>query len=162
MSKKITMSLSVASINKTIQTLKKIEDIVDKAKMEAIKEVMEGAYDEVISNTPFDTGETASSTTYEITNTKATLKQSGTHVAYNEFGTGPQGSSQPHPEPVEGWTYGANGWGFYQSNTASRYYGSHYTLGQPAHAQMYKGSQYIKNNISKIIKMKVSGALSKI
>lgn len=162
MAKKISMSLSIASINKTIQTLKKVENIVNKAKLEAIKEVMDGAYEEVLINTPYDTGETAPSTTYEITDTKATLKQSGEHVIYNEFGTGPVGSSQPHPQPIDGWSYGANGWGFYQNNNTSRYYGLHYTLGQPAHAQMYKGSQYIKNNISRIIKTKVSGALSTI
>ncbi len=162
MSKKISLSLSVSSINKAIKLLDEIKNTVDKAKIEAIKEVCEGAKETIYQNTPFDTGESASSTTYTINETHATIKQRGSHVIYNEFGTGPIGAGNPYPKQTNGWVYGADGWTFYQDNTESKYFGRHYTLGQPAHAQMYKGSQYIKDNISRIMKKKVSDALSRI
>lgn len=163
MSKHIKVSLSVASIDELIKKVNNLQNIVNKAKMEAIEEIMEGAYEVVLQNTPFDTGESQSSTTYTITPTKATLKQSGTHVIYNEFGTGIVGAKNPYPDSNKRWAYSQEGWIFYQTNPSSRYYGGkHYTLGQIAHAQMYKGSLYIRENISKAIKRKVSGALSKI
>ena len=162
MAKKLSLSLSSQSINEMIKKIQNIQDSVENAKIEAVQEVLEGAKEEVISRTPYDTGASASSTTYTIGATKATLQQSGDHVAYNEFGTGIVGSSNPHPNMPNGWTYSSKIWGFENTNPSSRWYGVHFTAGQPAHAQMYHGSQYIRNNITKIMKQKVSGALSRI
>lgn len=162
MNKRISLSLSKRSINGIIKKINKMPETVEKGIEDGIKEVMEGAYQEVISRTPYDTGDTANSTSYIIGNGKATLRQDGEHVLYNEFGTGPVGAASQHPEPPSNWVYRNEGWTYYNNNSSSKYYGIHFTLGQIAHAQMYHGGQYIRKNINKIIKKKVGVALSRI
>lgn len=162
MSKKLKVQLGTKSINEAIKLLDQLDKDTNNSLIETMQELAEGAYNVILEKTPVDTGETATSTTYTVTNTKTTITQSGTHVLFNEFGTGPIGAGSKHPQIPEGWTYRDTGWYFYQDNPDSRWHGKHYTEGQPAHAQMYNGMQYIKENLPKELKKKVSVALSKI
>lgn len=171
MSKKIPMSLSVASINEMINKLNNIENVVQPAIKEGVQETMEYALEMVVDLTPYDTGETATSTMYEITDTKAILKQSGDHVFENEFGDGeyfgsyPDSSKVPESMPTHDKAYY-----FVPDNPESQYYhvgkdGKVIPLrarGQKPSAQMFTGAIIIRDNINKNIKKKVSDALSKI
>ncbi len=170
MSKHIKLSLSVASINELIKKVNSLQDVVNNAKMSAVEEVVKEACEVVKSNTPVDTGESKNSTTYTITSTKATLKQSGDHVFENEFGDGTLGLSSGYPgQRPSGFPTHNDSYEFVPTNPSSKYYQTYkikkrplISEGQIAHAQMYKGSLYIRENISKAIKRKVSDALSKI
>lgn len=171
---KVKMSLSVASINDTIKKLKKAQELVESAKEQGVNETLESAYLVVVANTPIDTGETVSSTKIEISNGKARLTQTGDHVFENEFGDGNLAGSYPGERPTSFPVHNSE-YAFVPTNPSSKYYDYYISKnlsksrkrplisqGQIAHAQMYHGSQYIRENISKIIKKKVSDALSKI
>lgn len=158
----IKMKLSMKSINDLIQKLEKVNTDINVAKRSIVQELVDGAVNVIIENTPVDTGDTVSSTTSKVGIDKATITQTGTHVIFNEYGTGPVGAAQPHPELIDGWSYGSDGWEFYNANKNSKWYGKHFTMGQPAHAQMYKGAKYIKDNMRKVASEKVRDILSKI
>ena len=170
MSKNIKLSLSVASIDELIKKVNNLQNVVNEAKMSAVEEVVQDAYKVVVLNTPVDTGESQSSTTYTIGSKKATLRQTGDHVFENEFGDGTIGMSSQYPgqRPSSFPTHNGS-YEFIPTNPSSKYYKTFQLKrrplvsdGQIAHAQMYKGSLYIRENISRAIKKKVSGALSKI
>lgn len=170
MSNKVKMSLSTKSINELLRKLDNIPTKIEKSVENSLKEVMSEAYMEVVMRTPVDTGESVSSTDVNVGNGKATLSQEGDHVFENEFGDGIYGQQSGYPgvRPSSYPTH-TDTYRFTPTNPQSKYYhavGSHVrTLtsgGQIAHAQMYHGGQYIRNNINKVIKKKVSGALSKI
>lgn len=160
--KNIKMKLSLKSINDLIQKLQETENDINLAKMSIVQELVDGAVKVIIENTPVDTGDTVSSTTSKVGINKATITQTGTHVIFNEYGTGPIGAAQPHPEKIDGWAYSSEGWEFYNFNKNSKWYGKRFTMGQPAHAQMYKGAKYIKDNMREVASKKVREILSKI
>lgn len=162
------MNLSVASIQDTIKRLKKAQELVEQAKEVGVQETLEEAYEVVLLNTPIDTGATASSTDIEIRDGKARLTQTGDHVFENEFGDGILAGNYPGERPSSFPTHSGS-YSFIPTDTSSKYYPTYamkgralISQGQIAHAQMYHGSQYVRDNISKIIQRKVSDALSKI
>lgn len=168
MNKKISLSLSVASIKDTIKKIEKAQRLVEEAKINGIKETLDGAYETIIINSPMDTGATIASTNVEMNSKKAKITQTGDHVFENEFGDGSLAGNYPGERPSSFPTHQSD-YFFIPTDTTSKYYPTYkakkralHSYGQVAHAQMYHGSQYIRNNISKIIKKKVSGALSKI
>ena len=162
------MNLSVASIQDTIKRLKKAQELVEQAKEVGVQETLEGAYEVVVLRTPVDTGASVASTDIEIRNGKARLTQTGDHVFENEFGDGLLAGSYPGERPSSFPTH-YDRYSFIPTDTSSKYYAGYVmkgraliSEGQIAHAQMYHGSQYVRDNISKIIQKKVSDALSKI
>lgn len=168
MSNRIPMSLSVASIKDTIKKLKTAQEIVDNSKVIAIGKVLHEAYEIIAERTPVDTGESLSSLHVEMSNTKAKITQSGDHVFENEFGDGNLAGNYPGERP-SGFPTHTGDYYFRPTNPSSKYYETYkrkrrplHSEGQEAHAQMYHGSQHIRNNISKEIKKEVSDALSKI
>lgn len=168
MSNSIKMSLSSASIERTIEKINKLKELMSEAKRSGVEEVLEGAYEVIVLNTPIDTGETVASTLVEINSGKAKITQTGDHVFENEFGDGNLAGDYPGERPSN-FPIHSGEYSFVPTNPSSKYYEWYLRKGRPlvsqgqmAHAQMYQGSQYIRNNISNIIKKKVSGALSKI
>lgn len=171
MSKKIPLSLSVASINELIKKIENLDNIVSPAVENAVRNTLDIAYEYIVNATPMDTGETASSTTYDITKNKATITQRGDHVFENEFGDGeyfggyPDSNLVPSGMPVHDGAYT-----FIPDNPSSKYYhvrdngrvAAVKAHGQEAHAQMYQGAVVIRDNLSKNIKKEVGDALSKI
>lgn len=169
MSKELKLSLSTKSIKELIKKLDKIPQIVGQETENSVKEVMAEAYMVTVLNSPFDTGETRNSTEVQVANGKGILSQTGDHVFENEFGDGSIAGDYPGVRPSSFPTHYGN-YSFTPTNPQSRYYhvkgnGKVRTLtseGQPAHAQMYNGGQYIRNHLPRVLKEKVSGALSKI
>lgn len=168
MSNKIQMSLSVASIQDTIKKIKIAQEIVENSKVVAISKVLDEAHDVIALHTPVDTGETLSSLNIEMGSTRAKITQTGDHVFENEFGDGSLAGDYPGERP-SGFPTHTSGYDFIPTNPSSKYYETYkrkrrplHSEGQIAHAQMYHGAQYIRNNISKEIKKEVSDALSRI
>lgn len=170
MSKELKLSLSTKSIKELIKKLDKIPQIVEKETENSVKEVMAEAYIvTVLESRPVDTGETRNSTEVTVANGKGILSQTGDHVFENEFGDGLDAGKYPGIRPSSFPTHSGS-YTFTPTNPQSRYYhvkgnGEVRTLtseGQHARAQMYKGGQYIRNNLPRVLKEKVSGALSKI
>lgn len=97
MVRKVTMKLNATSINKIIKELDDLRVDTSQIRIEILKEAVEGAVNVIEQNTPVDTGATINSTTYEITEKGAVIKQSGDHVLFNEYGTGIVGAENPYP-----------------------------------------------------------------
>lgn len=97
MARKIAMKLDVKSIDNIIKKLDNLKVDTSQIRIEILREAVDGAVNVIEQNTPVDTGATINSTTYEITENGAIIKQSGDHVLYNEFGTGIVGAENPYP-----------------------------------------------------------------
>lgn len=96
--KSVKMKLNARSINGIIKKLEGLNIDLSQVRIEILREAVDGAVQVIEQNTPVDTGETINSTTYEITEKGATIKQSGDHVLFNEYGTGIVGSQgEPYP-----------------------------------------------------------------
>lgn len=169
MSKELKLSLSTKSIKELIKKLDKIPQIVGQETENSVKEVMAEAYMVTVLSSPFDTGETRNSTEVQVANGKGILSQTGDHVFENEFGDGLNAGSYPGVRP-SGFPTHSSDYYFTPTNPQSRYFHAKsngkarelHSDGQIAHAQMYNGGQYIRNHLPRVLKEKVSGALSKI
>lgn len=168
MSKELKLSLSTKSIKELIKKLDKIPQIVGQETENSVREVMAEAYMVTVLSSPHDTGATRNSTDVQVANGKGILSQTGDHVFENEFGDGSIAGSYPGVRPSSFPTHSGI-YTFTPTNPQSRYYhvkGNKVmeitAEGQPAHAQMYNGGQYIRNHLPRVLKEKVSGALSKI
>ena len=98
----------------------------------------------------------------------------GNGAVYDEFGTGEQGSADPHPikdfyglnpynsGPMVSTHVNINGlhYWFAPHNSPQRMYPNGYTEGIPSGKQMYNTLQYVKEIKEDIIKEKISDSLS--
>ena len=169
--KTVKLKLESGSIDKLINKLQNFQQEVEICKKEAVKEAIEISYDEIVKNTAWDTGETALSTTYDITDEKATITQRGDHVFETEFGDGALFGIYPDMALIpEGIPRNESDYWFTPKNPNSRYYHKKangktlriHAQGQEAGCQMFIGAMLLRDNIPQKFKEKVSGALSKI
>ena len=165
------LKLSSDHIDSLIRKLNNFQSDVEICKEEAVREALDMSYEMIVNTTAYDTGETALSTTYDISNGKATITQRGDHVFETEFGDGilfgtyPDASKIPSGVPTHQGEYD-----FTPTNPQSKYYHLDkygrpmriHAHGQEAGCQMYTGAMLLRENIPQKLKQKVSGALSKI
>lgn len=169
--KTVKLKLESGSINKLINKLQNFQQEVEICKKEAVKEALDISYEWIVNMTAYDTGETALSTTYDITDEKATITQRGDHVFETEFGDGVYFGDYPDTTlvPTDIPTHKGDYW-FTPYNPNSKYYHLDkngrpmriHAYGQEAGCQMYTGAMLLRDNIPQKFKEKVSGALSKI
>lgn len=181
MSKSISINLSTSSVNSLISRLESLKkdinnlgDNVAKELVERGKDYLKAEYSQGFDENIQDIGNVSISKTTKGYN----LISQGKDLIYEEFGTGDEGQSSPHPEKsvfnLNDYNSGAT------IRPADSYSASHgitsgkywtytkdgeewiYTQGIPAGKQMYNTSNYMRKELSKIAKKKVSDVLSKV
>ena len=178
------MKLSTASIKEVIKQLKQFEKEFDKIEEEIINQLADLGLEEIQKNyndTPYKDGNEDISFFKTGTNKSKSIGVVGSQVLYNEFGTGTEGASNPHPQKGE---YGLNAYNSGEtirtnkdSNTNATQngipvgglywtYNSNgkkiYTQGIPAGKQVYNAAKKMQKEKKKIIKKVVGDALSKL
>lgn len=171
MPKKIKVSLNSKSMGELLDKLNSIEQVINEATKEGVREVANESIYVIKAKTPVDTGATITSTNIEEKDGKVIITQEGDHVFENEFGDGIYGKQQPYPVPIpSGYNFTNEGeYTFTPTNPSSKYYHKVngvvkeiHSKGQVASAQMYHGAQYIRGELAKRIKQKGRDGLSKI
>ena len=102
------MELSSNSIKETIKKLKEFQKEIGKADEEIVKQLSDFGLEEIQKNyasTPFKDGNEDVGFFKTGSPKKMNIGVTGSQVLYNEFGTGTEGASNPHPEKGE---YGLN------------------------------------------------------
>lgn len=171
MSKKFRVSLSSQSFGELLNKLNLIEEVINEATIEGVREVANESISVIKAKTPVDTGATITSTNIEQKEGKVIITQEGDHVFENEFGDGNYGKQKPYPvqiPSVYNFTHEGS-YTFTPTNPSSKYYHENngvvsevHSNGQIASAQMYHGAQYIRDELAKRIKQKGRDGLSKI
>lgn len=172
MPKKFRVSLSSQSFGELLNKLNLIEQVINEATKQSVREVANESIYVIKARTPVDTGATVTSTNIEEKDGKVIITQEGDHVFENEFGDGNYGKQQPYPVPIPSVYNFANegDYTFTPKNPNSKYYHKDkygkpkqvHSEGQVASAQMYHGAQYIRGELAKRIKQKGRNGLSKI
>ncbi|HEX3038153.1 MAG TPA: hypothetical protein VHO94_04070 [Oscillospiraceae bacterium] len=155
--------LSVSSLDKLLSDVKGYRDKVNAAPAkiteqlaeigaEAIQQNIAGITD-LDGNAPGVVSKSASGST-------ATVSQTGSQIAYLEYGTGAQGATAPHPQASQvGWQYGS-GKNIRQMKNGKamwRYYDKlkgHYRItdGLPAQKQVFRAALTMRDSIAEVAK----------
>ena len=159
MPKKITMNLSVSSIQNAIKELRKYQNDLNRKCEEFCRRLAdEGviiAKMEIMSFPAVCTGELLASIEDKpgavITNGSQWVIYTGCPWAkYVEFGTGIVGKNNPHPEPgLANWKYDINqhgeaGWFYFKDGEW------HWTKGMPSRPFMYETRMELATKVAKI------------
>lgn len=168
--KKINLSTSdISSLIKSLQTLSKdvkgLPDEIGKEVAELGKEYLEEEYAQATPDQTIDISDRQISV--EKTGRGYRLVARGKELVYEEFGTGEEGASHPHPKKKE---YPLND---YNSgpvvSTHINKYGRHYWFyngyseGNPSGAEVFNTARFLREKgIKDISKKKVSDVLSKV
>ena len=161
MPKKITMNLSVSSIQNAIKEIRQYQaDLDRKCEELAHRLASEGviiAKMEIMSFPAVCTGELLESISDKpgavITNGSQWVVYTGCPWAkYVEFGTGTVGKNNPHPEPgLANWKYDINnhgeaGWFYFKDGEW------HWTKGMPSRPFMYETRMELATKVAKIVR----------
>ena len=168
-----TVTLDTKDINSLIKSLKTLSSDVKKLPREVCrdvallgKEYLDEEYaqaqtDQTIDVSSINTSIKRLSNGYQI-------KASGKDVIYEEFGTGEEGESQPHPEKGKYTSLKKYNSGPVVSKNINKYgrhywYYKGYSEGNPSGAEMYNTARFLKTKgIKDVIKEKASDVLSKV
>ena len=165
---------------KKINNLKKELKEADKRIVEKIADFTETEIEKNLSATEFKDGNDDVHTFKEIEENKAKVGMRGSQVLYDEFGTGTQGETSPHPlkenfglagyntgrkirrasvkvNENTGIPIGAKYW-TYKNKSGETVF----TTGIPAGKQVFNAAQTLKNKKMEIVKQEVSDVLSKL
>lgn len=184
MKKAINLNLSSQEIKELIKKLENFKKEISKADAKIVKELSDLGLKEIEQNyaaTPYKDGNDDVNFFTTGTEKKKKIGVSGTQVLYNEFGTGTEGESSPHPKKGE---FGLNPYNSgktirrnnSENSTASQLgiptgglYWTYmdgsvkkYTQGIPAGRQVYMAANVLKKEKDKIVKKVVGDALSKL
>ncbi len=184
MQKTVKVKLSTKDINETIEKLKSIQSILDNAEEKVIDELCDLGLKELednYTNTFFKDGNDDYYFFKKGTRKNRVIGVMGSQVLYDEFGTGTEGASSPHP--IKG-NFDLNDYNsgstIRQNKTESSNASSNgipvgglywtykvdgqkvYTQGIPAGKQVYTTIQKLKKEKKKIMKKVVGDALSKL
>lgn len=166
------ININNRDINDLIKSLTKLSNDINKLPKEISKEIAELGkeyLDVEYSQANVDQTIDVSSinTSIHQTNNGYQIIASGKDVIYEEFGTGEEGKSQPHPEkrkyPLNDYNSGPF------VSTHINKYGRHYWFykgyseGNPSGAEMYNTARFLKNKgIKDVLDKKVGEVLSKV
>lgn len=155
--------LSTSSLDKLLSDVTAYRDKVNAAPAKIAARLAEIGADAIQQNiagiTDLD-GNAPGTVSVDVKGTQATVSQTGSQVAYLEYGTGEQGAASPNPVAVKaGWHYGSgknirhmkNGkmmWRYYD-----RLHG-HYriTNGIPAQKQVFRAALTMRDSITEVAK----------
>ena len=144
------------SIQKAINTLSKDKEKINSGFIKSVEELTRMGYEYMRSIVKIDSGELAGSITYEYDKQSNTGKilVGASYAIFVEYGTGIVGKSNPHPEPIAGWTYDAGGhgeagWTYYDEKQGKYCH----TYGQGASAFVYRTVEYLKQQADEIVRV---------
>lgn len=168
--KKIAIDLNdinnlITSLKTLSSDMKKLPNEICQEVAELGKEYLDMEYSQATVDQTIDIS--GINTSVRQTNNGYQIIASGKDVIYEEFGTGEEGKSQPHPEKSK---YPLNDYnsGPFVSTHINKY-GRHYWFykgyseGNPSGAEMYNTARFLKNKgIKDVLEKKASDVLSKV
>lgn len=181
----IKFELSEKGLDDLLKKLNRVEEELDRAARESIKEVADetqvliiqklgeprppfSVFREPHSWSAIDTGELAMSTTVKTDGNHTEIYQESDHAFNVEFGDGEYFYMQPYPDsskipagvPEHQGSYYY--WGAIPGSSRWSVDKQNFSHGQYGVAHMYYGGQYIRENLAKRVQEKGRNALSKI
>ena len=166
------LAIDLGDINNLINSLKTLSADIKKLPNEVCQEIAELGkeyldveYSQANVDQTIDISSISTST--RQTNNGYQLIASGKDVIYEEFGTGEEGKSQPHPDKNK---YSLNDYnsGPFVSKHINKYgrhywYYKGYSEGNPSGAEMYNTTRFLKTKgIKDVLEKKASDVLSKV
>jgi len=171
MSKVKKINLDTNEISSLIKSLKTLSNDLQKLPKEITKEIadigqefLENEYANTKTDQTIDIG--TISTEIVETSKGYSIIASGEEVLYAEFGTGEEGSENPHPRKSE---FGLNAYNSGPTIKVNTKTGRHfwwyngYSEGNASGKQVFNTSKFLKDNvIQKVMKEKVGEVISKV